>query len=112
MRFGDEGAFDETSTEALSGYAADLGLTEHIRTARTELADLIQRDRPTLRTLRLRLGLSQQDLAIKLGTSQSRISNIESRNDGMGFAFAHKMADALDVTLDVLYEATEGALSG
>jgi len=102
---------DETSAEALASFARELGLEDHIRQARRDLADHIKKtsNDNTLRTMRLRVGLSQQELAEMVGTSQSRISAIEARREGMGLGFAHRLSKVLGVTLEAIFEATEGA---
>lgn len=50
---------------------------------------------------RLKKNLSQADLAKKICTKQSAISRFESGDYNPTLAFLHKIADALNVTLNV-----------
>jgi transcriptional regulator with XRE-family HTH domain len=46
-------------------------------------------------------GLSQGELAEKIGTKQSASSRLESGKYNPSLSFLHKVADALDTTLKV-----------
>jgi ribosome-binding protein aMBF1 (putative translation factor) len=70
-----------------------------IAEARRKLAD---GESGTFRSLRLRRGLSQADLAKRIGTQQSNIARIEAGREDPTMARARKIADALGVTLDEL----------
>ena len=50
---------------------------------------------------RLKRGLSQAELAKKVGTKQSAISRFESGRYNPTLHFLHKVADALDVKLQI-----------
>ncbi|UMX47886.1 MAG: helix-turn-helix transcriptional regulator [Candidatus Nealsonbacteria bacterium DGGOD1a] len=50
---------------------------------------------------RLKSGLSQQDLAEKIGTKQSAISRLESGRSNPSLLFLQKIAKALDSQLEV-----------
>jgi DNA-binding XRE family transcriptional regulator len=54
----------------------------------------------TLREMRLRAGMSQVELAAKIGTSQSRIARLEAGKENVSLLTAKKLADALGVDLD------------
>lgn len=50
---------------------------------------------------RLKNGLTQAQLARKIGTKQSAIARFESGTTNPTIQFLHKMADALDVRLKI-----------
>lgn len=50
---------------------------------------------------RLRNGLTQEQLAKKIGTKQSAIARFESGTTNPTIQFLHKIADALDVRLKI-----------
>lgn len=54
-----------------------------------------------LTELRIRRGLSQRELASKVGTKQSAISRFESGTYNPTLDFLHKIAHALDARLKV-----------
>jgi ribosome-binding protein aMBF1 (putative translation factor) len=64
--------------------------------------------------LRLKLGLSQKELADKIGTSQSHIAKIEAGDIKLYFHTATRLADALGVGLDRLRRMIDrdGAMTG
>ncbi|MNJ46141.1 anaerobic benzoate catabolism transcriptional regulator [compost metagenome] len=64
-------------------------------------------DGDTIRTLRLRLGMTQNDLAASLDTSQPQIAKIESGRQDPVMSTCRKLAKALGVSLDVVGEALE-----
>lgn len=74
--------------------------------AREWVADKLYGDQPgSLRSLRLRKGMSQTDLAQIVGTSQSHIARIEQKSDDIRLSTARKIADALEISLDDLNHA-------
>ncbi len=77
--------------------------------ARKLLADEIDEVSPenSLAKRRLRKGLSQQGLAIVLGTSQSHVAKIEAGKVNIYFDTAIRMSKALDITLDDLQKLVE-----
>lgn len=103
-------AGDEASVEALEAFALDLGLSDHLAAARTEWSAAFEAldGTSTLRSLRLRQGLSQRQLASALATSQPRIAEIEAGRQSMSLPFARRMAEVLKVSLDVLAKAETG----
>ncbi|MBN1139637.1 MAG: helix-turn-helix transcriptional regulator [Anaerolineae bacterium] len=69
----------------------------YVPTLAEQIADEIVR-------LRIKFGLTQEDLASKLGTTQSAVSRVESGTRLPSARFLEKIADALDVKLVVRYE--------
>lgn len=61
----------------------------------------------TLRTLRMRKGLSQQDLAAAIGTSQAAVSSIENRNRKPGEDNLRALASVLEIDFNTLMEALD-----
>jgi ribosome-binding protein aMBF1 (putative translation factor) len=61
----------------------------------------------TLRTLRLRKGLSQQQLANALGTSQSHVARIEGGANGLNIDTCRRLARTLEVDLNSLDQALQ-----
>jgi transcriptional regulator with XRE-family HTH domain len=58
-----------------------------------------------LAALRKKSGLSQKELAIRLGTSQQQISRLESPNyEGHSLSMIRRVADALGATVEVRIE--------
>jgi len=99
----------ETSMASLEALVVGLGLADRLASARVELSDAFQTGEGgvSLRSLRLRRGLSQRALASALGTSQPRIAAIECGHQSMGLAFARRMAAVLRVSLDVVGDAAD-----
>lgn len=77
---------------------------ERSRAARKVLADQYEAvgKADSIAILRLRKGMSQQDLADKIKTSQSHIAKIEAGSVKLYFHTAARLADALGVSLDRL----------
>lgn len=89
-------------------YEADARKAAALSRARQRLFEAQRQNGPlrmTLADLRLRKGLSQRQLAEKLGTSQSRLSRIESGLDDILLSTFEKLASALEVSRDDLAEA-------
>lgn len=91
---------------------ADPEMVEHLREANRLIADTYYADEgDTFRTLRLRAGLSQMQLAKAIGTSQPHIARIESgATNDLKSSTLRKLASALDVDvgrLDAALRATE-----
>lgn len=71
--------------------------------ARTLLAEEMDELAPdSMAKLRLRRGMSQTQLAARIGTSQSHIAKIESGAVKLFWQTATRLADALNVSLDTL----------
>ena len=85
------------------------GWGEEIAAARKRFASELSADQETsLKTLRLTAGLSQAQLAEKIGTSQSRIARLEAGKEDPGFTTMKKICEALGVDLNELGEALDG----
>lgn len=52
---------------------------------------------------RTKKGLTQKQLAVKIGTKQSAIARIESGNTNMSVEFLEKMAQALNSNLEIKF---------
>ncbi len=83
---------------------ADPRRAEGLARARERLAETIH-EAGTLAALRLSKGLSQTALATKAGTSQSRLSRIESGLDDPQLSTVAKIAQALDMDVAVVADA-------
>lgn len=109
------------STEEIPGgftrigdYVAELEArqegAEHIRAARARLAANLQlATPPTLRSIRLALGLSQLQLAARIGTSQSQVARIESGTHDPTYGTFERLARALRVKVTDAVAAFEEA---
>lgn len=76
--------------------------------ARTWVADsFYAEDGVTIRTIRLRAGLTQKQLAIAIGTSQPQIAKIESGRLDPALSTCKRLSHALGVSLDVISDAME-----
>ena len=74
--------------------------------ARGWVADTLHADDGvTLRTLRMKKGMSQQLLAASIGTSQPHIARIEGGADSLNIDTCRRLANALDVDLNTLNDA-------
>jgi DNA-binding XRE family transcriptional regulator len=72
--------------------------------ARQRLASTLH-PAPSLGHLRMQQGLSQSELARRIGTSQSRLSRIEAGLDDPRYSTLTKIAAALGVDLNTLAQA-------
>lgn len=61
-------------------------------------------EKDTLRTARLRKGLSQKQLAVMIGTSQPHIANLEKSGNDVMLSTAQKLCAALDIDFGRLPE--------
>ncbi|MBI6975107.1 MULTISPECIES: helix-turn-helix domain-containing protein [Pseudomonas] len=64
-------------------------------------------DGATIRTLRLRAGLTQKQLAVAIGTSQPQIAKIESGRHDPALSTCKRLSGALGVSLDVVSDAMD-----
>lgn len=99
----------ESSADALADFMSDLGLASEMRESRRELATeiVLNVGSETLRTIRLRAGLSQRELASRIQSSQPHISALEAGKEGMSLDFADKLAVALGTNIQVILDATK-----
>lgn len=76
--------------------------------ARQWAADALYPDESfTVRSQRLRLGLSQKQLGNRIGTSQSHIARIERGTEDIQLSTFRKLAEALDLNMNQMFEALE-----
>lgn len=90
--------------DRLADVAGNPKRAEALAMARRRLAMTLQPDEP-LAALRMRCGLSQRELAERIGTSQSRLSRIEGGLDDPRLSTVRKLADALAVDVNTIEEA-------
>lgn len=87
---------------------ADAHYRARKQAAREELAhEMLQAGPPTLAQLRLSQGLSQSELAVRMGTSQAHIAKIEAGKVELYFRTAIKLSNALSVSLDTIKDIVE-----
>ena len=87
-------------------YESDPKRAAALARARLRISDaVVVKGKPTLASLRLGRGLSQVSLANSIGTSQSRLSRIETGLDDILHSTFEKLVGALDVSRDQLAEA-------
>lgn len=91
----------------LDAFDAHDDIAQHLPAARKEIAEARRAEsKPvTLATLRLENGMSQKQLAAAIGTSQSMLSLIESRQQKPGEDTIRGLARELKVSFDLLMEA-------
>jgi DNA-binding transcriptional regulator YiaG len=94
-------------TDFLDAFDADPAINDLLPEARRDLAGQLAKSfgGHSLRSLRLSCGLTQADFAAALGTSQSRVSCIESRKDRPGEVMLRSMAAVLNVDFNTLMDA-------
>lgn len=81
-------------------------IAENVPKARAELSQQLQnRDRASLRTLRLAKGMSQSQLAQAISSSQSRVSRLEALQEEASVSVLRKLASALSVDFNTLMDA-------
>ena len=87
---------------------ADPVHAEGFAEARAWVADSFYADEgDTVRTIRLRAGMTQKQLAAAIETSQPQIAKIESGRHDPVISTCRKLSVALGVSLDLLSEALE-----
>lgn len=76
--------------------------------ARSWVADsFYAEDGTTIRTIRLKAGLTQKQLALAIGTSQPQIAKIESGRHDPVMSTCKRLSVALGASLDVICDAME-----
>jgi DNA-binding XRE family transcriptional regulator len=76
-----------------------------IARARARLAEDLPIERKSIAYFRLRLGMSQKQLADAIGTSQPHIARIEAGRDNVLLKTANSLARALNTTLGEVNQA-------
>ncbi|HUV96142.1 MAG TPA: helix-turn-helix transcriptional regulator [Acidobacteriaceae bacterium] len=93
-------------TDLVSKWDANPARRAAMEEARRWLADEFHGDDGvTLRTLRMRKGLSQQQLASAIGTSQPHIARIEGGADNLNIDTCRRIASVLEVDMNSLDQA-------
>lgn len=97
--------------DLISHYESDPKKAEALARARKKLAIASSSKRPkTISDLRLQKGFSQSHLATLIGTSQPRLSLIESGATDMLLTTFEKLATALNVSRDELAQAVAATM--
>jgi len=97
-----------TIDEIVARFERDPAMKEELRDARRWVADTVLAGKPvTLRTLRLRKGLSQAQLATAIGTQQPHIARIENGNSDLRLDTCRRIAQVLDIDLNTLNQALQ-----
>ena len=60
-----------------------------------------------IRYLRKQKGLSQEDLALEAGVNKNYLSDLERGNRNPSLMILEKIAKALDVSLEILFQGIE-----
>lgn len=86
----------------------DNSFSNTIKSARRDLGEELYTGEITLKSLRLRKGFSQAELAKKIGTSQSHIARIERRPEAIMLTTSIKLAEALGINIGLLASLAAG----
>jgi DNA-binding XRE family transcriptional regulator len=99
----------KTIDEIVAKFERDPAMREELRSARRWVADEVLAGKPvTLRTLRLRKGLSQAQLAEAIGTQQPHVVRIERGQADPQLNTCRRIAHALGIDLNTLDQALLG----
>lgn len=85
----------------------DAGMAEHFRTARRTLGEAMSDGHETLRILRLRRGMSQEQLAQRADTTQAYIARIEASKADPGTDIITRLARALQIDVRDVFAAIQ-----
>lgn len=92
-----------TIDEVVAEFERDPAMQEELLNARRWIADTVLAGKPvTMRTLRLRKGLSQAQLAEAIGTQQPHVARIEGGQADLRLETCRRIADVLGVDLNTL----------
>jgi DNA-binding XRE family transcriptional regulator len=92
--------------EIVAEFERDPAMKEELRNARRWVADTVLAGKPvTMRTLRLRKGLSQAQLAEAIGTQQPHVARIEGGQADLRLDTCRRIASALGIDLNTLDQA-------
>lgn len=96
----------KTLDDVVSEFEQQPKFKEEMASARAWIADTVLHGKPvTLRTLRLRKGLSQAQLAAAIGTKQPHVARIEGGGADVRLDTCRRIARALGIDLNALDEA-------
>ncbi|WP_169304623.1 helix-turn-helix domain-containing protein [Halopseudomonas bauzanensis] len=86
----------------------DSSFYDTLKSARRDLGEELYDGEITLKSLRLKKGFSQAELARKIGTSQSHIARIERRPEAIMLTTSIKLAEALSIDIGLLASLAAG----
>lgn len=89
-------------SERLADSERDERRRSFLAEARRELARDLDKDGETVRSLRLGLGLSQAQLADRIGSKQPHVARIERGSENLHLNTCRKLADILQVDMNRL----------
>ena len=93
----------QSIADLMAELEADADFRDDIQQARGWVADeFYAEDGDTIRTLRLRRGWSQAQLAEKLATSQSHVAKIERGKENLHISTCRKLRKAFDIDMNML----------
>ena len=99
-----------TIDDVVAEFERDPAMQEGLLDARRWIADTVLAGKPiTLRTLRLRKGMSQAQLAAAIGTQQPHVARIERGQADPQLDTCRRIARALGVDLNALDQALQPA---
>ena len=99
----------ETIDEIVAKFDRDPKMQKAMLEARRWVADTVLAGRPvTLRTLRLRKGMSQAQLAEAIGTQQPHVARIENGQADLRLETCRRIAGVLGIDLNTLDQALQG----
>jgi len=94
----------------LNEFDEDPIIAEQLHDARVEVGTAFESEHGmSIRTLRLKIGMSQADLARALGTSQAAVSAIENRTRKPGEDSIRELSRVLNIDFNTLMEALANA---
>lgn len=100
-----------TISEIVSRMERNPAVRKELPDARRWVADAMLGGKPvTMRTLRLRKGMSQAQLAEAIGTQQPHVARIESGQADLRLETFRRIAEVLGVDLNTLNQALQGAV--
>ena len=91
--------------DLIAELSPDQSFASALRNARPLVADLLYPNDRSVKTLRLKRGLTQSELAVRTGTSQSHIARIEQGKCSVQHETMLKLCGALGVDMNTLSEA-------
>ena len=99
-----------TIDDVVAEFERDPAMQDELLNARRWIADTVLAGKPvTMRTLRLRRGWSQAQLAEAIGTQQPHVARIERGQADPQLGTCRRIAHALGVDLNTLDQALQGA---
>lgn len=96
----------------LEEFEADEAMAQHMSDARQELSTALYSDEPdTLSAVRLAVGLSQVQLAERVGTSQPYIARVEGGRVDPGTSMVVRIAEALGIDAEQAFRAIRNQIA-